>query len=135
MFQINVINFLSEIHFHYLVEQIGLIHYSHPSVVSEPSFSHCPPHLLYMLQDSRLLKQVHDVQRRLVDLHEQRIFFGAFLMVLGASSVMIGTSASFSSLTPNSSGQRRAHHVTTCQAMVVTCPTCWSHPLKWHVFG
>ena len=74
MFQINVINLLSEIHFHYLVEQIGLIHYSHPSVVSEPPFSHCPPHLLYMLQGSRLLKQVHDVQRRLVDLHEQQIF-------------------------------------------------------------
>ena len=81
MFQINVINLLIEIHFHYLVEQIGLIHYSHPSVVTEPPFSHCPPHLQYMLHGSRLLKQVHDVQRRLVDLHEQRIF-GAFPMML-----------------------------------------------------
>ena len=52
---------LSEIHFHYLVEQIGLIHYSHTSVVTEPTFSHCPPHLQYMLHGSRLLKQVHDV--------------------------------------------------------------------------
>ena len=65
---------LSEIHFNYLVQQIGLINYSHPSVVKEPPFSHCPPHLQYMLHGSRFLKQVHDVQIRLVDLHEQRIF-------------------------------------------------------------
>ena len=32
-FQFNVILFLSDNHYHYLVEQVGLIHYSHPSVV------------------------------------------------------------------------------------------------------
>ena len=57
------------------------------------------------------------VQRRMVDLQEQRIFRrisdGA-----GALSVMIG-SAPFSSMKPNSSaGQRsdrRVHHVVTCR--------------------
>ena len=104
MFQINVINYLSEIRFHYRVEQIGLIHWSHPSG-TEPPFSHCPPNLQYMLHGSRFLKQVHDVQRRLVDLQEQRIF-RSISDGAGALSVMIGTSAPFSSLKPYSSRQR-----------------------------
>ena len=62
MFQNNVIYLMSDIRFHYLVEQLGLIHDSHSLVVTEPPFSHCPPHLQYMLHGSRFLKQVHDVQ-------------------------------------------------------------------------
>ena len=58
-----------------------------------------------MLHGSQSLKQVHDVQRRLVELHSRTTYFRGISDGAGALSVMIGTSAPFSSLKPNSSGR------------------------------
>ena len=55
----------------YLILYLILSYYSHSSV-TEPPFSHRPTHLPYMLHGSRFLKQVHAMQRRLVDLQDQR---------------------------------------------------------------
>ena len=81
------------------------------------------------------------MQRRMVDLQEQRIV-RSISDGVGALSVMIGTSVPLSSSKRNSSaGQRsdrRARHVTTCrypEATVVAYPTCWRHALKWNVLG
>ena len=67
------------------------------------------------------LKHAHAVQRRMVDLQEQRIC-RSIPDGAGAMSAMIGTHASFSSLKPNSSaGQRsdrRAHHVATYRCIL-----------------
>ena len=74
-----------------------------------------------MLHGSRFLKQVHAVQRRMVDLQEQRIS-RSISDGAGDLSVMADTSAPFSSVKPFSfAGQRsdrRAHHMATCRCIL-----------------